>query len=90
MKKKKLRIKWSDILIVFIGIGTIFFVREVFSVFRETGSEPSTLVTGFFSLVTAELAILWRMHNAKKLREMKEKENPEDIEIMELWEDAEG
>ncbi len=78
------KIKWSDVLIAIIGFSTFFFVREVFRVFRETGMEPSTLVGGFFSLVTAELAILWQMHNARKQRERQEmldKMREEEIEL---------
>lgn len=90
------KIKWSDVLIAIIGIGTFFFIREVFRVFRETSMEPSTMVGGFFTLVTAELAILWQMHNARKKREMAEKEEAkkeesEDLEIVDLEDlEAEG
>lgn len=84
---------FTDVLIVTMLIGTFFFVREVFSVFRETGGgEPSTLVTSFFALVTAELAILWRLHESKKKRmedqsdpQLPEEEN-DDLEVTE-WED---
>ena len=87
------KIKWSDVLIVCIAVGTFFFIREVFRVFRETGMEPSTMVAGYFSLVTAELAILWQMHNARKKRERLEKLDEmqhEDPDLEWLEEEAKG
>ena len=84
------KIKWSDLLIIAIGVGTFFFVREVLRAFRETGMEPSALVTAYFAFVTAELAILWQMHNEKKKRERLEvldvNRKEEDIEIIDLEE----
>ena len=55
----------TDIVLTLIGVGTILFIRKVFEAFLLTGSEPSTLVAGFFAFVTAEAAICWQIYAHK-------------------------
>lgn len=54
-----------DIVLAFLGIGTVAFTVTVLIIFAQIGSEPSTLVASFFALVTAEAAICWRIHAAR-------------------------
>lgn len=54
-----------DIVLAFLGIGTVAFTAAVLIIFANIGSEPSTLVASFFALVTAEAAICWRIHAAR-------------------------
>jgi hypothetical protein len=68
------KIRFEDVLIILIIVSTFFFVRAIMDLFRMYGTEPSSLVAGYFSLVTAELAILWRLHEARKKRQKEEKE----------------
>lgn len=71
---------FSDILIALIAVGIIYFIRSILTIFKATGSEPTQLVTCVFGIATAELAILWRMHESKKNRESKEDSNEEEGE----------
>lgn len=62
MKKK---FCFTDAVLVLLGIGTAVFIYWVLRIFREIGSEPSTLVAGFFAFVTAEAAICWQIYAHK-------------------------
>lgn len=64
----KNRIRFTDAVLVLLGIGTVVFIIRTFQVFVIVGSEPSALVAGFFSFVTAEAAILWRIYESKHKR----------------------
>lgn len=82
----KNRIRFTDAVLVLLGIGTVLFIIKTFEVFVLVGSEPDALVTGFFAFVTAEAAILWRIYEAKHKRKEKEEqktsENPDlDLDI---------
>lgn len=69
MKKK---IRFTDAVLILLGVGTALFIVRTFEVFVIVGSEPSALVAGFFSFVTAEAAILWRIYEGKHKRQSKE------------------
>ncbi len=80
----KNRIRFTDAVLVLLGIGTVLFIIRTFEVFVIVGSEPSALVAGFFSFVTAEAAILWRIYESKHKRK-DEKQETEDSQPDE-WE----
>lgn len=61
----KNKICFTDAVLVLMGIGTALFIRRVLEVFEKVGSEPSTLVAGFFAFVTAEAAICWQIYAHK-------------------------
>jgi membrane protein implicated in regulation of membrane protease activity len=61
-------IRFTDAVLILLGIGTVLFIVRTFDVFVLVGSEPSALVAGFFSFVTAEAAILWRIYESKHKR----------------------
>lgn len=77
----KNRIRFTDAVLVLMGIGTVVFVIRTFEVFIIVGSEPSALVAGFFSFVTAEAAILWRIYEGKHKRQNKEETAPDEWEL---------
>ncbi len=77
----KNRIRFTDAVLVFLGIGTVVFVIRTFQVFVIVGSEPSALVTGFFAFATAEAAILWRIYESKHKRKGKEETTPDEWEL---------
>lgn len=60
----KNRIRFTDAVLVLMGIGTVVFIIRTFEVFVIVGSEPSALVAGFFSFVTAEAAGAGRRRRA--------------------------
>lgn len=77
----KKRIKFTDIVLAALAVGTILFIRETFRAFELVGAEPSALVGGFFTLVTSEAAMCWRIHESKKKREGREKEVPDEADL---------
>ncbi len=77
MKKK---IRFTDAVLVLLGIGTVVFIVRTFQVFVIVGSEPSALVAGYFSFATAEAAILWRIYESKRKRK-KEETVAEDFDV---------
>ncbi len=77
----KNRIRFTDAVLVLMGIGTVVFIIRTFEVFIIVGSEPSALVAGFFSFVTAEAAILWRIYEGKHKRQSKEETAPDEWEL---------
>ena len=79
----KNRIRFTDAVLVLLGVGTVLFIIRTFEVFVIVGSEPSALVAGVFSFVTAEAAILWRIYEGKHKR--KEEKKTEDSQPDE-WE----
>ena len=50
------RIRFTDIVLAVLAVGTILFIKETFKAFEIVGAEPSALVGGFFALVTSEAA----------------------------------
>lgn len=83
-KKKEKKIRLEDVLIALIVVSTFFFIRKVFKSFLIIGNEPASLVTGYFGLITAELAILWRLHESRKKREQRDKEKEEELEAQQF------
>ena len=77
----KNRIRFTDAVLVLMGIGTVVFIIRTFEVFVIVGSEPSALVAGFFSFVTAEAAILWRIYEGKHKRQSKEETAQDEWEL---------
>ena len=77
----KNRIRFTDAVLVLMGIGTVIFIIRTFEVFVIVGSEPSALVAGFFSFVTAEAAILGRIYEGKHKRQSKEATAPDEWEL---------
>lgn len=75
------RIKFTDIVLATLAVGTILFIRETFQAFEMVGAEPSALVGGFFTLVTSEAAMCWRIHESRKKREGKEAPDEADLDI---------
>lgn len=74
-KKKKCRKGlFSKFLIIFIVLINLIFTYAVLDVFREVGSEPSTLIVSFFGFTTGEL---WMLASIKK---KKVKSSPETQE----------
>lgn len=73
----KNRIRFTDAVLILLGVGTVLFIVRTFEVFVIVGSEPSALVAGFFSFVTAEAAILWRIYEGKHKRQSKEEKEEE-------------
>ena len=77
----KNRIRFTDIVLAVLAVGTIIFIRETFQTFEIVGAEPSALVGGFFTLVTSEAAICWRIHESKKKRKRKEETEPDEADL---------
>ena len=77
----KNRIKFTDIVLAVLAVGTILFIKETFKAFEIVGAEPSALVGGFFTLVTSEAAICWRIHESRKKRERRDKEAPDEANL---------
>lgn len=77
----KNRIRFTDIVLAVLAVGTIIFIRETFQAFEIVGAEPSALVGGFFTLVTSEAAICWRIHESRKKREGRDKEAPDEADL---------
>lgn len=77
----KNRIRFTDIVLAVLAVGTILFIRETFQAFEIVGAEPSALVGGFFTLVTSEAAICWRIHESRKKREGRDKEAPDEADL---------
>lgn len=77
----KNRIRFTDIVLAVLAVGTIIFIRETFQTFEIVGAEPSALVGGFFTLVTSEAAICWRIHESRKKREGRDKEAPDEADL---------
>lgn len=59
------KISFTDIVLAIIGAGTVAFIIAVLIIFARIGNEPSALIAGFFSFITAEAAICWQIY-AKK------------------------
>lgn len=77
----KNRIRFTDVVLAVLTVGTIIFIRETFQAFEIVGAEPSALVGGFFTLVTSEAAICWRIHESRKKREGRDKEAPDEANL---------
>lgn len=77
----KNRIRFTDIVLAVLTVGTILFICETFEAFEIVGAEPSALVGGFFTLVTSEAAICWRIHESRKKRERRDKEAPDEADL---------
>lgn len=77
----KNRIRFTDIVLAVLTVGTILFIRETFEAFEIVGAEPSALVGGFFALVTSEAAMCWRIHESRKKREGRDKEAPDETDL---------
>ena len=77
----KNRIRFTDIVLTVLAVGTILFIRETFKAFEIVGAEPSALVGGFFALVTSEAAMCWRIHESRKKREGRDKEAPDEADL---------
>lgn len=77
-------IRFTDAVLILLGVGTVLFIIRTFEVFVLVGSEPSALVAGFFSFVTAEAAILWRIYESKHKR--KDEEAKQAEESQDEWE----
>ena len=81
----KNNIRFTDAVLILLGVGTVLFIIRTFEVFVLVGSEPSALVAGFFSFVTAEAAILWRIYESKHKRKDDETKRTEESQPDE-WE----
>lgn len=77
----KNRIRFTDIVLAVLAVGTITFIHKTFQAFEIVGAEPSALVGGFFTLVTSETAICWRIHESRKKREGRDKEAPDEANL---------
>lgn len=77
----KNRIRFTDVVLILLGVGTILFVVETFNVFALVGAEPSSLVTGYFAFATAEAGILWRIYESKHKRKRKEETMPDEADL---------
>lgn len=71
-RKKKGKGQYSKALVSLILLLNIVFTIAVFFVFARTGSEPSTLITTWFSFTTVELWSLARIKKKKIDREINE------------------
>lgn len=63
MKNKKNKKDFSKFIVVLVIIMNIVFTKDVLDAFRETGNEPTTLITCFFGFTTGEL---WMLASIKK------------------------
>ncbi len=66
-KKKR---KYSKLIVALVIALNVFFTGAVLFVFYHTGSEPVTLITGWFTFTTGEL---WMLSGIKK-KEIKKEE----------------
>lgn len=77
MKNKKG--DFSKIIIATLLATTICFVVVVLWLFKETGSEPSTLILSYFGLITGEFGFLATIKKKKvDTKYNKETENESD------------
>ncbi len=65
MKKRK----YSKVIVALVIALNVLFAGAVLFVFYHTGSEPGTLITGWFSFTTIEL---WALSGIKKSEKKKE------------------
>ena len=77
----KNRIRFTDAVLILLGIGTILFVLKTFDVFVLVGAEPSSLVAGYFAFATAEAGILWRIYESKHKRKNREETAPDEVDL---------
>lgn len=89
-KHKKHHFNWTDGVLAVIGVCTIWFVHSAFDVMRETGIEPATIATAYFAFITAECAILWRIHESSKKRESKRDKTIADTNVEDINDIGEG
>lgn len=73
--------RFTDIVLAVLAVGTILFVIKTFDVFALIGAEPSSLVTGYFAFATAEAGILWRIYESKHKRKRKEETMPDEADL---------
>lgn len=88
MNKHKHQFNWTDGVLIGIAIATAVFLHRVFEVMIITQVEPSATVTGFFGFVTAECAILWRLHESSKKRKTRREEREEKDTFADNFTDA--
>ena len=67
--KKKRKIKLADWLVPFIVLVNIIFTIVVLILFRETSSEPSTLIERWFLFTTVELISMAGIQVSKNIGE---------------------
>lgn len=68
-KKSGHKFNWTDGILAVIALCTIWFVRRVFEVMMVAKFEPSATVAAYFTFITAECGILWRIHENNANRE---------------------
>lgn len=64
------KLKYSKVIVALVVALNVLFTGAVLFVFYHTGSEPGTLITGWFSFTTVEL---WALSGIKK-KEIKKDE----------------
>ena len=77
LKKFFKKLDTSKIALIAIGLTVILFTVAVLYIFRETSSEPSTLIACFFTAMTGECGFMaWIKTNKNKYlgEDNKEKE----------------
>lgn len=71
-KKKKIRVKTMDVILVFIAVVLIAFTLEMIVIFKEQGSIPDMLCTCVFGAAVGEFgAMAWIRSNKDKAQERK-------------------
>lgn len=69
MAKKKKRNIFSKFIVIFVISLNVLFTLAILNVFRETSTEPSSLIVAWFSFTTVEL---WSLAGIKKAKDRKE------------------
>lgn len=72
MKKK---VKYSKFIVFLVIVLNAAFAYKTLNVFSQTGSEPTMLITAWFTFTTGELWMLAGIRKSKKKSEVKEDEN---------------
>ena len=65
-KANKKKGRFSKFIVVLVILLNVIFTTGIFYVFTKVGSEPSTLITAWFTFTTGEL---WMLASIKKKKE---------------------
>ncbi len=65
-KKQKKKGRFSKFIVTFVILLNVIFTAAVLYIFLNIGSEPTTLITAWFTFTTGEL---WMLASIKKKKE---------------------
>ena len=78
-ERKKAKFGTMDFILVVVGIALTVFTVEMIRIYREFGSEPTTLETCVFGALSGECGIMgWIKTTKEKYKEREENESQEE------------